>query len=236
MNTSVKNGEFTKAWDSIKNCVVDVKDLPRSRNGLKCGCICVECQTPLEACQGLIRKWYFRHQSQTNCNGGPMTAIHLLAQQLLVGSQVIQTGSGPVSYESGEIEYRIPSSNYKTDVAGVKADGARIAIEIFVSHRVDEMKLKFLREQKIHSLEIDISDIDFDIKPDDLLHILLNDSRRQKVIFEPTATQELVIRIGDQSEAVSAKPWYENPWIIVPAIVGLVLFLWPSKKNRSRNR
>lgn len=186
--------KFTKAWDNINSHPIDINDLPLSRNGLRCKCICTECCKPLEACQGKVRSWYFRHATPTDCKGGPMTALHLMAQFLLMGSHMMKTKGGEVSYSNGVKEYTIPGSRYEADVSGDKSDGSKFLIEIFVTHKLGEEdeKVKLIQEQKIHAIEIDLRKVDPDIGKDGLLNNLLNDTRLQRVIYAPPKEIEVV--------------------------------------------
>jgi hypothetical protein len=218
--------KFSKAWDNLKSCPVDIRDLPRSRNGKRCNCTCIDCKQPLEACQGFIKAWYFRHQSKTECTGGPMTAIHLLAQFLLTGNHAIQTSKGEETYTEGTMEYVIPGSRYRADVAGTKLDGNRFVIEIFVKHKLldDGDKAKFLREQKIHSIEIDISNVEANIRNEDLLQILLTDIYRQRVIYSPISAKSIIDVtpvIHENQSAISKPSWLEElmPFAMVAAFI-----------------
>jgi len=181
---------FSRAWDNKNSRIVHVRDLPKeTRNGKKCDCICVEanCKGALEACQGEVNEWFFRHQSTTTCKGGPMTALHILAQELLIGNQTIKTREGEESYAKGENEWIIPGSRFEADVAGIKPDDSRFMIEIFVTHKLseEENKVKHIHEQKIHSIEIDLSKVDQEISREDLLNLLLTDVSKQTVIYSP---------------------------------------------------
>ncbi len=179
--------KFTKAWDTLSSCPIDINSLPKTRNGLSSGCTCVECHKALEACQGDKRSWYFRHANPTNCKGGPMSALHLMAQYLLTGDHILKTRGGEVPYSNGAMEYCIPGSRFKADVTGVKEDGSKFLIEIFVTHKLGEEdeKVKFIRELKIHAIEIDLRKTDPDIGKEELLDLLLNDIRLQRVIYSP---------------------------------------------------
>ena len=52
---------FLRAWDNKNSCIVHIRELPKSRNGAKCDCVCVECNGMLEALQGDVNDWSFRH-------------------------------------------------------------------------------------------------------------------------------------------------------------------------------
>lgn len=144
--------KFRKAWDNLNSRPIDINDLPRSRNGKDCSCTCVECKDALVACQGYIKAWYFRHQSNATCKGGPMTALHLMAQYLLVGDHVIKTIVGDVSYSNGIMESVIPGSRFEADISGIKENGDQFIVEIYVSHELETAKVEFLKGQRIHSI------------------------------------------------------------------------------------
>jgi hypothetical protein len=124
---------FTRAWDNIDDKVVHVRDLSKdSRNGNKCNCSGVECKEPLEACQGEKRSWYFRHQNPSTCSGGPMTALHLLAQQILEGDHTIKTIDGNISYSKGIKEYKRKGSSFIFDIGAKIGDEKEFIIEVWV--------------------------------------------------------------------------------------------------------
>jgi hypothetical protein len=196
MNRNKAIEGFTRAWDKKKLRMVHVRELPKeTRNGKNCDCICIEvdCKAPLEACQGDNNEWFFRHQTKTNCKGGPMTALHMHAQELLIGDQSIKTREGEVSYLNGENEWKITNSNYKADVMGLKTDGSCFLIEIFVTHKLaeEEDKVKYIHKNKIHSVEINLSKVDRNITKDDLLNLLLTDDSKQRTIYSPSTSSSL---------------------------------------------
>lgn len=235
---------FSRAWDNKNSRIVHVRDLPKeTRNGKKCDCICVEanCKGPLEACQGDVRRttWYFRHQStDTNCKGGPMTALHILAQELLVGNQTIKTTEGEECYSGGENEWIISGSRYEADVAGIKPDGSRFLIEIFVTHKLseEENKVKHIREQGIHSIEIDLSKVDPDISKGDLLKLLLTDISKQRIIYSPkNVIIESVVKPAAAKSRQKETTWtdYVVPIAVITGIlVAAYNFFTGSKNNR----
>lgn len=228
--------KFTKALDKLNSTPIDINDLPKARNGNKCDCICVECKQPLEACQGLVNSWYFRHVTKTNCKGGPMTALHLLAQHLLKGNQEINTANGIVQYKGGLIEFNIPTTGFRADIAGIKDDDYDFIIEILVTHSLDLSKTTFLKNSKIHSIEIDLRDVDPNIRSNELLDILLNDVSKQRVIYCPSH-QNTAVDFETTNKSRGNKPWYDGliPLaIIATGIIMLRSFL--KKSNRRRKR
>ncbi|MGX8679621.1 MAG: competence protein CoiA family protein [Sphaerochaetaceae bacterium] len=66
---ALKNGKLTSIND------VDA--------GLSCGCICPACHEKLIARKGKVRSYHFAHQSDSNCNAGYQTSLHLLAKEII---------------------------------------------------------------------------------------------------------------------------------------------------------
>jgi hypothetical protein len=199
--------KFSKAWDNTIQQVIDIRDLPRSRNGKKCDCSCVDCKEPLEACQGFVNAWYFRHQTSTDCKGGPMTALHLMAQFLLVGNHKIQTRVQAVEYRNGTMEFKLPNSNFKIDIVGEQTDQGQFLIEIFVQHRIDNEKAEHIKREKLHCIEIDLSKVNPTISKQDLYELLINNVSLQKIIYAPDADDALT-----QQEKTSSAPEQKNVW------------------------
>ena len=53
--------------------------------GKGCNCVCPDpqCKAKLVAKQGAKNKWHFAHDNGADCIGGRMTALHMLAQQII---------------------------------------------------------------------------------------------------------------------------------------------------------
>ncbi|HPM31312.1 MAG TPA: hypothetical protein PLJ60_13335 [Chryseolinea sp.] len=228
---------FTRAWDNRNSCIVHIRELPKSRNGAKCGCICVECNSPLEALQGDKNDWSFRHQSNTICKGGPMTALHILAQELLCGDKTVKTKRGEVPYLNATKEWPIPRSRFKADLAGIKADGFQFLIEIFVTHKLkdEDEKVKFIQENKLHSIEIDLSRVDPEIGRDDLLKLLLTDMAKQTIIYAPSKNQDEIIE--SSSKEIKKGNWYDEliPLAIIAGVC-VTIYKCITGSNRRRKR
>lgn len=216
---------FIRVWDKENSRIVDIRELPKSRNGAKCGCICVECKSPLEALQGDKNNWSFRHQSNTMCKGGPMTALHLLAQELLCGDRVVETKRGEVSYINATREWTIPESRFKADLAGTKANGLPFLIEIFVTHKLkdEDEKVKWLRESKLHSVEIDLSKVDPEIGKEDLLMLLLTDGAKQTIIYSSSQYQD--VNNEPSNKEIKKGNWYDD-LIPIAIIVGVCITIY----------
>ncbi|HEX5001541.1 MAG TPA: hypothetical protein VFW78_03520 [Bacteroidia bacterium] len=129
--------------------------IDEASNGLSCNCVCIQCNEKLEAIQGNKRKRHFRHHVNTNCVGAKETALHELGKQILVENNRINIRNhGIITYSNAIAEKRL--EKYRPDVTAFY-EGQPIYFEIFVSHAVDKEKAKFFSDNKIKSLEIDLS-------------------------------------------------------------------------------
>lgn len=223
---------FSRAWDNMNSRIVHVRELPKSRNGAKCDCICVECKGSLEACQGDVNEWYFRHQSKTDCKGGPMTALHILAQELLCGDRTIKIKGGEVSYSKAVKEWRIPESGFRADVGGTKVDSSQFLIEIYVTKKLtdDEEKVRFIRERQIQSIEIDLSKVNPEIVKDELLTLLLTDTSKQHTIYNSEDERQLSKKTDKNTNESN---WYDDIAIIAFfAALGYGAYKFFTRKRR----
>lgn len=224
----MKENRFKRAWDSKNECIVHIRELPKSRNGAKCDCICVECKGKLEALQGEVNDWSFRHKTSTICNGGPMTALHLLAQELLCGDKTIKTKGGEITYKNATKEWLIPESRFRADVAGTRSDESQFLIEIFVTHKLqdEEEKVQLIRKQEIHSIEIDLSKVDLEISSENLLDLLLTDVSRQRIIYAPKIELPTVADQPKSEDKDIGPSWFE--WFLIGAFL---LWAWSRIKR-----
>ena len=60
--------------------IITIKE---AMNGLSCECVCEECKQPLEAIQGKVNEWHFRHVVESNCKGGYESALHKMGKQII---------------------------------------------------------------------------------------------------------------------------------------------------------
>ena len=60
--------------------LVHVNDVP---SGLTCDCTCPECGALLIARKGKKNQHHFAHANGADCEGARMTALHMLAQQII---------------------------------------------------------------------------------------------------------------------------------------------------------
>lgn len=152
-------------------------------NGLSCNCICDECKMLLIAIQGKSenhREWHFRHYIESNCKGGQETAIHKFAKQIIVDNNQIQIPEKIIFYTSARQEKKFQL--IVPDVI-VNVDGVNVFFEIEVTHPVDSFKDSFYKKGKHKSIKIDLSNISYDIRPDELKELVLSKEDNKAIIF-----------------------------------------------------
>ena len=149
---------------------VRISDVP---SGLECNCICPECKTPLIARKGHIRQHHFAHSADTDCGGGVESSLHWLAKKVLSERQIIvlprQEIILPKTKERGRFSqhlFRVTSAKVETKIGEIVPDvlidiyGITVAVEILVTHKVDERKADQFRQMGLPAIEIDLSGVD----------------------------------------------------------------------------
>lgn len=87
--------DFTKIPFGLRESDEQLVDVYDVENGLRCGCICPSCKTPLESRQGQERVWHFAHASRkvygktkNECDYSFYLSVRLMARQL-IDSQIV---------------------------------------------------------------------------------------------------------------------------------------------------
>ncbi|MEL7834855.1 competence protein CoiA family protein [Fodinibius sp. N2] len=155
--------------------------ITKVENGLKCNCICPNCEAKLIARnQGKKKVPHFAHYKSTQCPGSLETAIHLMAKQIIQDELLIYTPKysketiayddegiphygknthiPPDNVEFDRVDVEVSKSGYRPDVIAFK-NGKSLNIEIKVSHEVDEEKASLIKSVQEPMLEIDLSDL-----------------------------------------------------------------------------
>lgn len=166
------------------NQLVSIEDV---QNGKECGCFCPQCGEPLIAKKGAIKMHHFSHCQNSNCEYGYETSLHKLAKEIFEKQKSIVL---PKIYLYDD---KISNLNFKSDflkrftisnvyieqfIENVKPDivleieNKKIAVEIFVTHKVDNEKLKKLKEKMLSTIEIDLSELNKDASKNNAEYII----------------------------------------------------------------
>lgn len=155
--------------------MVGVKEVA---NGINCACVCPSCGAPLVARQGKIRTWHFSHApGHEACGGGAESALHRMAKQIIAGWDVLELPQREVrvartvcgrdlvraSTLSG-YRFEIRASSVEQQWHGLTPDvllhGAgeeMLAVEVCVTHYVEERKRARVIELNLPMVEYDLS-------------------------------------------------------------------------------
>ena len=141
---------------------VFIDDVPR---GKKCGCFCSECKGALIARQGNVKVHHFAHESGNDSIKCSQTALHLLAKEIILEEKKIPAFvNGKIEFVTTEfIEQEKNLGDIKPDLYS-EFNGKPIAVEIYVSHPVDEAKFMKIQNHKLTTFEINLSELIFETK------------------------------------------------------------------------
>lgn len=171
--------------------IVNIDDVP---SGKECGCVCPACGDELIARKGQKRMHHFAHRSNEDCEYGYESSLHLAAKDILSRSEKMVIPPVYVEFpQSGKPkeliskERKIPIDDVELEkrfddiIPDIVVDSGdeHFFIEIYVTHPIDDEKLKKLKEKKISTIEIDLSKIKRDISVEELSDILLKASDRK---------------------------------------------------------
>ena len=109
-----------------------------AKNGLACGCHCIECGEPVVARQGQVNKWHFSHSYESPCLGYTKeTVIHYRAKHLIADAIKI-----------GGVHSILPRSLFNVTIAGESETKAYIFFNI-VNGKRQEKKLSEPQDYRI---------------------------------------------------------------------------------------
>ena len=186
MKGNQKDPKLTYALDALGKMIY-IGDVENS--GLSCNCRCPKCNKPLEAKHdhGGGRRAHFAHTKGSDCHGSYMTALHILAEQIIEEEKAVMAPAYKglerqrLSFVQVEVEQRVERKDLQPDIVGITADGLRWAIEIRNTHEVNEPKTAKLVESNITCLEIDVREQ----KLEDLKSFILDSAENREWINNP---------------------------------------------------
>ncbi len=150
--------------------------IDKVHNGLGCDCVCPHCKQELIAKNlGTKKIPHFAHASGSeDCGKGRMTALHMLAQQVLEREKKIMLPKYemPISSHSHEaqmIEYdRVDLEELQKDevstrrpdcICQKKDKNSALWVEIYCCHKVDEERAQDIKRRDVYCIEVDFSDL-----------------------------------------------------------------------------
>lgn len=202
-------------------------------NGIGCGCVCSKCRESLVAKnRGKIKNHHFAHASGVDCAGGYETMLHQMAKKVLSESNHIILPEIETDIEILSVRFQekfLFKRNYYCrreftflnvkleeknddiipDITIISKDGSILLIEIFVTHGVDEEKFNKLREMKLPTIEIDLSD--FEPTSDSLNRLkklLIEEWDKKRWVFPPQQSGQALNRFIRRFRIASMHDWF----------------------------
>ena len=172
-------------------------------NGNRCGCICTKCNEPLTAKNG--GEVYIHHFAHSGSNCPGETKAHLEAKEIIKREKYLWLPDDneyrKIEFDDIEVEKNIGNSNYSADlICTVSEDylcitkGEKIAVEIVVTHDLDDEKEQFLHDNKIDTLSIflgrSLNKDEYNTLPNNFSDLVLKDAHRYWVVNEKIRKKE----------------------------------------------
>ena len=186
-------------------------------NGKNCGCHCSECGSELVAKnKGNIKIHHFAHASGNDNIKCSQTALHLLAKEIIALEKRIPY------FVNSHIEFvAVENIEQEKNLGDIKPDlyaefnGKPIAIEIFVSHAVDEEKFNKIQNHKLTTFEIDLSKMIYESKDD--VKKAIYDLKNIRPIYDELFTAQALadkqkfIDVNGRKKAIVNETIYDCP-------------------------
>lgn len=186
--------EHTNLTHALKEGeLVSIKDV---ESGLKCGCTCPACGEELIARKGNIKIHHFAHTSGTNCEFGYETSLHLMAKDILSKAKEIKLPEVILTFDSGKkpillseaktipidrVELEKKFDDIIPDIV-VYSGEKKLFVEIFVTHKVDDIKIEKVKNANISMIEINLRKKKNIVTYEELQKILIENLEEKKWI------------------------------------------------------
>lgn len=175
----------------------------KTNRGLRCGCVCSACGSPLMARMGKIKKHHFAHHAGGDCEWGMETDLHYLAKKIISQSKTfiappfvktifldgdprysknIYIEENKIHVDNVYLEKRI--FTIRPDII-IQYEGKELLVEIAVTHFIDEEKKRKIMALGIPTIEIDLSRMSHNEIAENLTSILIENSSYKKWIYCP---------------------------------------------------
>lgn len=176
-------------------------------SGLACDCVCPACGERLIARKGNKVSHHFAHYNADECKFGYETSLHLAAKQIIAESKKIVIPPAYLDFQEAGKE-KILLSEAKTipinDVFLEKGEGdiipdiilvsgkRRLFLEIYVSHAVDDVKVRKLKNHNVSMIEIDLSKYKEAISKEELIEIIISGEEHKRWIYNTYANKYMM--------------------------------------------
>lgn len=154
-----------------KDVLLHIDSVP---NGKSCDCECPHCHHPLIARNyGKEKEHHFAHASGADCGKGRMTALHIMAQNILKERKTILLPPYKTNYVNEEAQTKIFKEVLLEEFCKVEDTALRpdcncisknpeaptLWVEIYCRHKVDDLKRTEIIHRKQYCIEVDFRDL-----------------------------------------------------------------------------
>lgn len=186
--------------------------------GLACGCICPACGGQLVAKKGKSKQHHFAHAADSGCAFGVETALHLAAKSILekrkaIVLPVVEAKVYSARYSSvlaPEKEYEIERIEIEQRFGSLIPDvvayirGRPVAIEVKVSHGVNDAKRSRFRSLGVSAIEIDLSRAPRTFAPDEIEPLVIDGGPHKTWVYNAASERKRrqILQSGKVMESV----------------------------------
>lgn len=184
------------------------------QRGLACECVCPGCGAQLVARKGERKQHHFAHANGADCAGARMTALHMLAQQILEKEKQVMLPN----YSNGREQHACKCQSFKTitleevckdetsrrrpDCIGrpFKNDKS-LWIEIFCCNPISKEREDDIKRRKQYCIEINLSDLlNTQFTEEDVKKRLLTNREDRKWVCHPEWDERARIVKADEND------------------------------------
>jgi hypothetical protein len=180
--------------------IIFIDDTPKGSHNYTCD----GCAGRVVAVKGKKMEWHFRHYGDnlTGCRGGLADSLHNKAIEYLGKIDKVKlrghTHYSRPTLREGTLElfnticeplkdareaYGIDTKGYRPDLISYLADGSTICIEVTVTHKTEGEKEQHYIDNKIRTLEFDLSGVNRVTSKKDLIALLRDPKRKTNWIY-----------------------------------------------------
>ncbi len=155
--------------------------ISEAESGMSEDYLCPKCGSILIAKKGNIRTHHFAHYNFEHCTGGQETALHIMAKDIILQHKYLRFPSDdkkPNIIKFDDIKLEQYYYEMIFDALGI-VENEYIAIEIQVTHAIDQAKEDKVYKHSISMIEIDLSKyLGTDLSREELTRIVLKTAPR----------------------------------------------------------
>ena len=185
--------------------LLHISEILPHESGLRCNCVCPNCGERLQAKLPKTKEDFtprFAHHNADSCDYATETALHMKAKEIIEKEKRIVIPSvvafynnlskevSPkrvVSFDRVVLERRV--GNVIPDILAYKEDRP-LMIEITITHGIDDEKFERIKNLRISTLEINLSDMDTAFDPEFLKNQIIDGTDNKYWVFNTVEEKE----------------------------------------------